>query len=752
MNGDTGARTSAGRGGVRFAPLVAVALLAGGLAAAPTAVAASSGAGPVLGKSIQISRVSGTVTVEPRGSKTFTLVTQRRTVPVGSTVNASSGTVGIVAATMTHRGRQTAHASGGAFTLTQVPRNPLVTMVLTARRPVKSVCGPSNAAAAKKKPTHGVLSTLHATDTGGGWRTATGTAAATVRGTEWTTQDTCAGTTFSVEKGVINTSTNKAPLSSALQPHQSLAYQCPSTGKCEELLGASTPVTVNGTAVQTPGFGASYVTKSNVDDYDLCVTGPSETGCTTYPLGSPSASGWRRSVVACVPPQAGTYQISWRVNGVLLGLPLTYVSPPIPAGVRTGCGSTPISRQGVPAGLNATQTSGDFVVHYDDASPSDPNYLTSAQAMSVAETAQNALRFETGTLGMPMYLDPAVYPGSTPGKIDIYASASTSLLSDTHTWPEVGETTFPGIGQPSSAYIVQSADFDPEAIGFSVFQVLLDGIGITGRDDAGLWGSMGTWAGANFDQSGSADAQISAPPLSEPIDCDMSCPGTVSQDQWRFYEHLAEKFGASIIPAILSADDALLRSDSSTGHMDAALEQVLSSHGSSLASELAEYAFEDDDNGWRETWIQKLPYIFDGNSYMTEPVAATSGTITPATVVVNHLASHVLELTVAPSGSSTCVLNTLTVDMTVPSGGLEPGTTLFSGGTHPGANADPTDPTPSDTATFDSCDGARLDLVFTNGTSADGMTFGATGTLVYDSGPLSSGSANRVVTRAAGPN
>ncbi len=730
----------------RLARLAAGVLLASGLAPATAADAASGNGGPVLGQSIEISRVSGTVTVEPRGSNDFIVLAGRRTIPVGSTVNASDGTVGIVAATTRAGERQSADASGGAFKLTQVPRNPQVTMALAAERPVKSVCGPGSAVDAnkKKKLPRGVISTLTVVDHGGRWGSETGTAAATALGTEWTTQDTCAGTTFSVAKGSIDTATTKAPLSTSLRPNESLAYQCPSTGKCEELLGAHTPVTVDGTTVQTPAFGATFITKSDVDDYDLCVTGPSQTGCTTYPLSRPSASGWRRSEVACVPQQGGSYQINWRVDGVLLGLPLTYVSSSVPAGASSGCVSTPISRQAVPAGLDSTQPYGDFVVHYDDANQSDPNYLTSAQALSVAQTAQNALQFETATLGMPMYLDPAAYPGSAPGKIDIYASASNSLLSDTYRWPEVGQTTFPGLGQASSAYIVQSENFDPEAIAWSVFGVLVDAIGVPGQDDAGLWGSMATWAAANFDQGTSTYGQI-APPLSEPIDCDESCPGDAYEDQWRFYEHLAEKFGASVVPAILSADAALLRSDSSTGHMDAALAQVLGARGSSLASELADYAFEDDQDGWQAPWIQNLPYAFNDDSYTTQAVAATSATIEPATVVVNHLASHVLELSVAPSSSSTCVADTLSVDMTVPSGGLWPGANLYSGGTHPEPNANPTDPTPTETATFDSCSGARLDLVFTNGTDTDGMTFGVTGDLTYDSGPLSSLRDNRVV-------
>jgi ferric-dicitrate binding protein FerR (iron transport regulator) len=44
---------------------------------------------------------------------------------------------------------------------------------------------------------------LWASESGGSWTTVGGDAAATVRGTEWLTQDSCAGTFVHVKRGVV---------------------------------------------------------------------------------------------------------------------------------------------------------------------------------------------------------------------------------------------------------------------------------------------------------------------------------------------------------------------------------------------------------------------------------------------------------------------------------------------------------------------------------------------------------------------
>src|SRR5205807_2354426 len=80
------------------------------------------------------------------------------------------------------------------------------------------------------------------------------------------------------------------------------------------------------------------------------------------------------------------------------------------------------------------------------------------------------------------------------------------------------------------------------------------------------WGSTASWAAANFVQGDSPQVDF-APPLSSPLDCDQTCPGTAYEDQWRFYQHLSELFGVGIVAQILAADAALTRADRTSGHM-----------------------------------------------------------------------------------------------------------------------------------------------------------------------------------------
>ena len=128
-------------------PVAAAAVLVLGLIVAPPALARVSVA-PKLARTVVVSRVSGRVSVEVRGTHAFSNLTGPRSIPVGSTVDAMDGNVRLVTASTTSGTTQYGLFDGGAFVVTQ-DRSGLATLRLVAGRQATAVCrGPRGARAA----------------------------------------------------------------------------------------------------------------------------------------------------------------------------------------------------------------------------------------------------------------------------------------------------------------------------------------------------------------------------------------------------------------------------------------------------------------------------------------------------------------------------------------------------------------------------------------------------------------------------
>jgi hypothetical protein len=151
---------------------------------------------PVAGKTVNGARKSGTVRFRRPGSKTFVTLTADAQIPVGSTVDTRNGRITITAAQ--GKGR-TASADffDGLFKLTQTKgAKPATTLRLTQKL---SCPRRHRASASAKKPKSRRL-----WGSGHGRFTTKGQySAATVRGTKWLVQDTCAATTTKVATGVV---------------------------------------------------------------------------------------------------------------------------------------------------------------------------------------------------------------------------------------------------------------------------------------------------------------------------------------------------------------------------------------------------------------------------------------------------------------------------------------------------------------------------------------------------------------------
>jgi hypothetical protein len=188
----TGTRSTAG------ATVASATFSSGVLASTASALPA-----PVLARSANIATASGQVRVRLPGTKTFVPLSAVTQIPFGSVIDATAGTVAVTTAGP-HGRIQTAQFSGGSFILTQA-ENGLVLAVLTGGD--FSVCG-----RARKASFAGVAQTSKRRASGRHvvrklWTNAHGSfgtkgryVAATVRGTEWLTEDLCEGSLVRVTR------------------------------------------------------------------------------------------------------------------------------------------------------------------------------------------------------------------------------------------------------------------------------------------------------------------------------------------------------------------------------------------------------------------------------------------------------------------------------------------------------------------------------------------------------------------------
>ncbi len=308
-------------------------LLVAGLALAPTAWAAST-VKPRLARTVVVSRVSGIVRVQPARAHHFTVVTRRLAIPVGSTVDASRGKVRIVTADAGRARTQSGSFAGGAFVVTQ-DRSGLTTLALARGRAASRTCAAgSRPAASRAAANPNVLRLLHGS-AHGKFRTVGRYAAATVRGTAWTTTDGCGGTMISDHRGQVATQSNNAELSYSLVPGAQSTYRCAAQGQppvssayCLAVLTEDITSNVSGQSVRSFDFVTGVATESTADVAQLCIAGPQQSFCTAYPLTPTDRFGFRLALAGCVPTQGpGGYSLTWKVDGIALGAPLAFSAP-----------------------------------------------------------------------------------------------------------------------------------------------------------------------------------------------------------------------------------------------------------------------------------------------------------------------------------------------------------------------------------------------------------------------------------------
>ncbi len=178
---------------------------------------------PVLGKTVDVSVVSGTVYVKLPGAHAgraraarqsgattslskgmgFIPLTQARQVPVGTIFDTTAGVARITTATAAPGHTQLGDFYAGVFELLQSRRQKgLTQMDIVDQRSRRQVCAGSGKKASGARLTRGVLGLLRG-NAHGRFTTRGNYSSATVRGTEWTVADKCAGTLTRVTRGVV---------------------------------------------------------------------------------------------------------------------------------------------------------------------------------------------------------------------------------------------------------------------------------------------------------------------------------------------------------------------------------------------------------------------------------------------------------------------------------------------------------------------------------------------------------------------
>jgi hypothetical protein len=125
-------------------------------------------------------------------------------VPLGSTLDTTRGRVGLFTSTGVGKPLNEGNFNGGRFQVAQGTKNPLTTLSMAGtalkgcgtRVPKGGARKPALVTAAKRK--RRLFSSVH-----GRFRTRGRNSSATVRGTQWTMTDTCAGTLTSVKQGTV---------------------------------------------------------------------------------------------------------------------------------------------------------------------------------------------------------------------------------------------------------------------------------------------------------------------------------------------------------------------------------------------------------------------------------------------------------------------------------------------------------------------------------------------------------------------
>jgi streptogramin lyase len=157
---------------------------------------------PELGRTAVASVASGTIRVRVPGTSSLTALRDDQAIPSGSIIDARNGT--LVLQNAVTRGGRTQHASfRGALFQFSLSRREQGMVDIRVKQAPSGCTGRTGARIARAAKAAAPGGTLWAKDKHGRYRTHGRNSVATVRGTEWTTTETCSGTVTRVIQGVV---------------------------------------------------------------------------------------------------------------------------------------------------------------------------------------------------------------------------------------------------------------------------------------------------------------------------------------------------------------------------------------------------------------------------------------------------------------------------------------------------------------------------------------------------------------------
>jgi len=285
---------------------------------------------PELGRKFVVALVSGDVFLKRPGAARSSRLTERRTIPVGTTVNATKGRVKLVGA-FTREARAKGTFSQGAFIASQARRKRSVIDLQLTGGSFKG-CDEGARAALTGSAVRRLRGRAR-----GRFRTRGNHSAATVRGTKWVTEDRCDTTVITTQEGTVDVSLASANLE--LGPGQEfVAY-------CDPPLDTGVEPNHCIAGLNSPNDGIFAVglgTRVHSGEYTLCIYAPSGAYvCRDIPLPEPEpGDDFRISVLGCAPDGgAGTYLAEWYWQGLLIG----FLFIPVPNPYAPGTGFCPVT-------------------------------------------------------------------------------------------------------------------------------------------------------------------------------------------------------------------------------------------------------------------------------------------------------------------------------------------------------------------------------------------------------------------------
>ena len=193
-----GSSGSPGRSGALDAPWPAGGSSTGGAARLGDSPADLAPVGtPKAGRSVAVGTASGTVLVRSPDGGAFVALGPGQQLPLGGEIDARDGVVRLTSAADAKGTPQTGVFTGSRFRVTQTggPR-PITRLQLTG--------GSFASCRASARAAKSGVRSLWGRDKGGRFQTRGRTAAATVRGTRWLTEDSCQGTRVAVAEGAVS--------------------------------------------------------------------------------------------------------------------------------------------------------------------------------------------------------------------------------------------------------------------------------------------------------------------------------------------------------------------------------------------------------------------------------------------------------------------------------------------------------------------------------------------------------------------